>query len=162
MSIGTIRTIYVLNGRRGTAWVLGFVEVLIWVLAVSKVIANLNQPLYAVAFALGFATGNYTGMTVERWIALGEQIVRVFTRRGPDMAAALRAAGFRVTQFDGHGRDGPVYLLLTQTRRRDVERVVDRARALDPSCFYVIDDVRAASRAPAGAEGGWREVVKKE
>lgn len=87
VSLGTLRTMNVMQGRRGVAWILGFCEILIWVFAVSKVIGNLQQPAYAIAYALGFATGNYVGMTFEKWIALGEQVVRVFTRAGAQIAA---------------------------------------------------------------------------
>jgi uncharacterized protein YebE (UPF0316 family) len=145
VSLGTIRTVFVVQGRRGVAFVLGFCEVLIWVVVVSQVITNLSHPAYAIAYALGFATGNYVGMTVERWVAVGMQVLRVFTRQGQAVAQALREAGFRVTVFDGHGRDGPVYLLFIQTRRRDMGKVVSQAEAIDPECYYVVDDIRVAS-----------------
>ncbi len=82
VSLGTIRTVFVVKGRRGISWVLGFFEVLIWILVVSKVIGNLSEPLYAVSYAFGFATGNYVGITLEKWIAHGDQVVRVFTQEG--------------------------------------------------------------------------------
>lgn len=145
VSLGTIRTIFVINGRRGVAFALGFVEVLVWVTVVSRVIANLNHPVLAVAYALGYALGCYVGMTVERWFAFGDQAVRIFTRPGVELATRLRGEGFRVTTFAGQGRDGEVQLLYVQTSRRQVYDVIAEARQLDPTCFYVIEDVRKSS-----------------
>jgi uncharacterized protein YebE (UPF0316 family) len=145
VSLGTLRVVMVTQGRRGRASVLGFFEVLIWVSAVSAVLQNLRQPLFAVSYALGFATGNYVGLTVERWAALGRQVVRIFSRNGHEMAETLREKGFRVTLFEAQGRDGSVAMLYTETERRLVPTVVEVARGIDPRCYYVVDDIRAAS-----------------
>ena len=145
VSLGTLRVVMVTQGRRGRASMLGFCEVLIWVFAVSQVLQNLRQPLFAVAYALGFATGNYVGLTVERWAALGHQVVRIFSRSGHEIAEKLREKGFRVTLFEAQGRDGSVAMLYTETERRRVPVVADSARQIDPRCYYVVDDIRVAS-----------------
>lgn len=147
VSLGTIRTVFILRGRRTLAVLLGFFEVLIWVTVVSKVITNLNHPVYAVSYALGFAAGNYFGMVIEHWLAIGHQALRVFSRRNVELAEALREAGYRVTEFAGTGRDGPITLLYTESARRDIGEAIGIAERVDPDCFYVIDDVRSASSA---------------
>lgn len=164
VSLGTIRTINVVQGRRLFALVLGFFEVLIWLLVVSRVINEIQVPAYAIAYALGFALGNFVGMTIESRLALGRQVVRIFSRRGTEMAAALRGVGLRVTQFEGWGRDGPVQELLIEIGRRHAANVVEQARGLDPACFYMVDDIRLVS--PAHAQAGdrirWSAIVKKK
>lgn len=148
VSLGTLRTVAIIRGMRGVAWGLGFVEVLIWIVAVSKVIQNLDHLAYALAFALGFATGNYVGLMIEQWLSIGRQAVRLFSRRGLELAASLRQEGIRVTQFEGLGKDGPVWLLYCETQRRRAPRIVRTARGVDPACFYVIDDIRSSSSPP--------------
>lgn len=164
VSLGTIRTVSIIQGRRVLAWCLGFAEILIWVFAVSKVITNLDQPIYAVCYAFGFATGNYVGLTVERWLSIGRQGVRVFTRKGFEVADTLWAEGIPATVFEGEGRNDAVYELYITTPRRQVPRVTRRARELDPACFYVIEDVRRASTVPGLAREptGWRAILKKK
>lgn len=149
VSLGTLRVVMVTQGRRGRASLLGFFEVLIWVSAVSAVLQNLRQPIFAIAYALGFAAGNYVGLTVERWAALGHQVVRIFSRSGHEIAEALRSQGFRVTLFEAQGRDGSVAMLYTETERRLAPMVAGTARQLDPRCYYVVDDIRAASSVDA-------------
>lgn len=165
VSLGTIRTINVVQGRRLIALVLGFIEILIWIFVVSAVINDIRQPAYALAYALGFALGNYVGMVLEHHIALGRQVVRIITREGPEIAATLRAAGYRVTQFDGFGRDGPVQELVVLTERHAVAHLLSQARTLDPNCFYMADDIRLASSATVGtgvSATGWRSWLRRK
>lgn len=165
VSLGTFRTIVVVQGRRGLAFVLGFCEVLIWIMVAARVISSDAQnPIYSIAYAFGFALGNYIGMTIEQRVALGRQAVRIITRRGAELASALREAGLRVTVFQGHGRDGPVEQLFVEVERRAASRIVAQARALDPMCYYIVDDIRFASSAAASraTESGWRSLLKRK
>ncbi|MCK4873881.1 MAG: hypothetical protein KAS72_14265 [Phycisphaerales bacterium] len=164
VSMGTLRTVWIVQGRRWSVFFLGFVEVLIWVVAVSQVITNLDNPFYAIFYALGFATGNYLGVVLEQRLAYGEQVIRIFTRKGTEIADVLRKEDFGVTVFHGEGRDAPIDMCFIETRRRNARLVVARARALDPACYYVIDTVQLASTAPRPAPEatGWRAVRKKK
>lgn len=146
VSLGTLRTVVMVQGRRGLAFVLAIAEILIWVFVVSAVITQIRDtPIYGVAYALGFALGTWIGMLWESRLALGRQAVRIITRLGPDMASVLRERGLVVTQFDGHGRDGPVQQLFLELPRRLARGVIAQARAVDPGCYVWIDDVRFAS-----------------
>lgn len=164
VTLGTLRTVYVVQGRRILAWVLGFLEILIWITAVSQVLQNLSSPAYAISYALGFATGNFVGMTLEQWVAFGRQVVRVFTREGAKIAAQLRSEGFRVTSFQGEGRDGPIDMLFIEVPRRKTSDITLFARELDPKCFYIIEDVRETSLAAITLHQptGWRTILKKK
>lgn len=163
VTLGTVRTICVVNGRRGLACALGFCEVLIWILVVSRIITGLNNPAYAVAYALGFALGNYIGITIDRQLAFGEQVVRVFTRKGGFLADALRSRGFVVTILAGQGRDGPVDILFIQVPRKLAQAAGDAARQHDPECFIVVDDVRWASASMGGYRmSAWRAAEKRK
>jgi len=164
VSLGTLRTLMVVHGRRRFAFVLGFFEVLIWVIAAAKVLRNLDQPFYAVMYALGAATGSFVGMTIERRVALGHQIVRVFTKQGPEVAARLRAAGFGVVEIDGRGEAGPLALLFVEVSRRNAMQAIARAREADPECQYILDDVRLTStvRSHLHEPTGWRAVFGRK
>jgi len=82
-------------------------------------------------------------------------VVRVFSRRGDQLAGSLRHQGFRVTVFHGMGRDGPVHMLYLESERRRVPSIINESRRLDPQCFYVVDDVRIASSVDAPPRRGW-------
>jgi len=153
VSLGVLRQSSVRNGYRKSAWGIGFAEALIWVVVVSSVVRNLNSPVLAVFYALGFATGTYVGVTLEGLLARGEQVVRIFSHEGDRMAVMFRERGYRVTQFEGKGRDGPVQLLFIQLSRKKARSLAPLARECDPACFIVVDDVRSSS-VGAGPGGG--------
>lgn len=146
VSLGTMRTVAVVSGHRGLAWLFGLLEMTIRVFVVSAVIAHIRtEPAYGLAFALGAATGNYVGVTLQRWLPFGDQVVRVFTREGTPMFERLRGDGYGVTKFQGEGRDGAVTMLFVQVGRPKTRHVVHAAREIDPRCFYTIDDIRVAN-----------------
>ncbi len=147
VSLGTLRTVAIVNGRKGMALTLGFFEVLIWIVVVSKVVTSLDVPAYAVSYALGYALGSYLGVMLEQSLAYGEQVLRVFTRQGVAVASALRQAGYAVTAIQGEGLDGPIHLLMVQRPRKEMAALIGRVEGLDPECFYVVDDVRMSSTA---------------
>lgn len=164
VALGTLRSVSVIRGMRGAAWAFGFFEVLVWISVASRVIPLAQeQPIYAVFYAVGFATGNFLGITIEQALAFGEQAVRIFTRAGHVMADALRDEDFAVTEFDGRGRDGPVAILFIHTPRKRVRELIRRARQIDPACFYTVDDVRVAGTAMLTAQspGFWRGIMQR-
>lgn len=146
VSIGVVRTVAIVQGHKGRAFCLAFAEVFVWVLVVSRVILTVqDEPWYAIPYALGFALGNWLGMVVEARLATGHAVIRVFSRKGEEIASALRDDGLTVTVFDGRGRDGAVQMLFVETRRRGTKRVIELARSVDPTCYHVVADIRSTS-----------------
>ncbi|GAB1481840.1 hypothetical protein MASR2M78_06550 [Treponema sp.] len=145
VSLGTFRHAMIIRGKRFHALGLAFVESLIWVFAVSKVLTEIQEPFTALAFASGFAVGTFVGISIEDMFKIGEQSVRIFTTLGTEIASCLRDDGFRATSLDGQGRDGKVNLIYVQVKRREVEKVCAHSRKIDPLCYIVIDDIRTVS-----------------
>jgi len=167
VSLGTIRTIVTVQGRSVMAFFLGIFEILIWIAVVSTVVQKVaGQPILAVFYALGFATGNIVGIAVERKIALGFMVLRVFTRRaGKSLTERLRAMGQPVTVFRGEGMRGPVEELCIACRRRDMGKLLEIVKAEDPEAFYISETARDVCRSmpPRIMEcGGWRSVFKRK
>jgi len=164
VTLGTLRTVFVVHGRRGIACLLGFFELLIWVLVVSRVVHNLDKPIYAVCYATGFAIGTFIGITVEGWFGAGDQVLRVFTRLGPRLVDELREMGYVVTQFEGAGKEGPISLLFLQTPRRKIRPAIERVLSTDPACFYIVDDIRLSSGRKIRFQPptGWRTLFRKK
>lgn len=165
VSLGTIRTIFVVQGKLVVSVLIGFVEVLVWVTAVSHVIANIREsPLLAVAFAGGFATGNAVGILLERRLAIGSCVLRIISNgQGENVAAALRTAGRDVTTFDGWDSDRRRKLIYTTCPRREATQLVNLAKAIDPRVFYMVDRFsQTGYGGPLPHPTGWRAVFKKK
>lgn len=139
VTLATLRTTAVVREQRLASFVYSFVGMLIWIYVVGDVMKNLNSPAYMFAYALGFAFGTYLGMVVESWLAWGRGVIRIFSRKGREVALALREAGFMTTVMQGEGRDGPIQLLFIETRRRDMGAVHKIAQVQDPDCYIVLN-----------------------
>lgn len=165
VGIGTMRTISIVRGRAGLTVVLGFIEVSIWVTALTAVVARVAQdPILVIAYAGGFAAGNAVGMAVERWLAIGSCVVRVISSsQGHDVARAIQPVGRMVTRFDGHGIDGGRSLVYAICDRRRLGELLALARAADPGMFYAVERFPEMSPLPPTFQPtGWRSVLKKK
>jgi len=166
VSMGTVRTIAVVRGRVLIASMLGFVEVLIWIIAVGKVVQTLESPWNLLAYAAGFAAGNGVGIWIERKVALGDVVMRIISRgNGHKIAEAIRILGQPVTEFEGRGRLGAVQLLYVVVDRAHAARIEAAARAVDINSVIVAEDARSAHlhvRPMAPPRTGWRSILKKK
>jgi uncharacterized protein YebE (UPF0316 family) len=147
MSLDTLRVLFVMRGRKAIAWVLGFFQALIFVLAISSVLQNLGNPLNVIGYAAGFATGNVVGMIIEERLAVGHIHLRIVSpRRGSAIAESLRLGGYAVTEVPGRGKDGMVTVLNCSVLRRNVDRVRKLTNGVDPDAFITAEDVRPVRR----------------
>lgn len=145
VSIGTLRTLYMVRGDRLHAVPLAFCESLVWVIAVSRVMSHLDEWPRLLAYAAGFASGTFTGITIERWIASGWILARIVERGAePKLAEPLRTAGFGVTLFHGQGREEPLHLMFVVAPRKRGQEMLELIRQADPDAFVTIDDVQPA------------------
>jgi uncharacterized protein YebE (UPF0316 family) len=145
LAIGTLRIVFIAQGRTALASTSGFFEVLIWLLVVSQALQNLANPLCVVAYAGGFASGHVVGIRIEERLAMGLRLVRVILRdRAEELVAELRRRDFGVTVAHAEGSQGPVKVLFTVVRRRHLSQVIETVRRHNPQAFFTIEDVRQA------------------
>ncbi|MBG0859221.1 MAG: DUF2179 domain-containing protein [Bacteroidales bacterium] len=146
VSIGTIRIIFVSKGQKYIAPVLGFFEVLIWITAISKIMQNLDNYVNYIAYAAGFATGNFVGMLIEEKLAMGILMIRIFASdRGMELVKLLNSSGFGATFVEAHGAREEVHLIYSIVHRHELEKVLEVISGFDPKVFFTIEDIKAAN-----------------
>ncbi len=150
VSLGTMRLVYVVEGRRLMAMGIAFFEASAFVVAVSIVLSSDLDPFRMAGYAAGFAAGNVIGMTLVRFLKLGNVNLRIFTpEHSFDVSRALREAGFRLTVFNAEGRDGPVGMIMLLIRKREIGKAMDICKPWLPSCFVTIGEEPYAVAATA-------------
>ncbi len=162
VSIGTVRTIVTVQGRTSLAFTLAVFEVTIWLTVVSTVINQVGElPILIIFYSLGYATGNVVGILVEKKLAFGLIILKIFSQQqGKKLADEFRKLGQAVTIFPGEGMNGPVLELYLVCRRRDLKWMVPKVHSIDRDAFYVVEQARDVSKVlkpVATPLGGWRQ-----
>ena len=147
MSLDTLRLLFMMRGRKLLAGSIGVIQAAVFILAVSAVLKGPLDPLTVAGYALGFGAGVVIGMLAEQRLALGYSMLRVYSpAAGAAIAEALRAAGFAVTEFTAHGRDGAMTVTNSAIARRDIARAQDIVRQIDPGAFITVDEVQTLQR----------------
>lgn len=147
VTLGTLRHVMMARGQKSVSPVLGFFEVLIWIVVVSQVMKQANNFACYVAWAGGFAMGNYIGLLIEERIALGLQIIRIITNQEcSSLITKLQIANHGTTVVDAHGAKGPVKIILTVVKRKNIDPIIKIIRQHNPDAFYSIEDIRDVNR----------------
>jgi uncharacterized protein YebE (UPF0316 family) len=147
VTLATLRHIFVSKGYRKIVPFLGFIEVMIWLIAMRQVFSNLNNAVCFVAWAGGFAMGTWCGMIIEERLALGMQIIRIITDKDcSELIHEFKLHHHGITIVDGHGANGPVKLIFTIVKRVNKKQVIALIHKHQPSAFYSIEDVRSSNQ----------------
>lgn len=159
VTFGTLRIIFIARGRKFLAPCLGFFEVTIWLFAITQVMSQVHNLWCFLAFAAGFSTGNLLGILIENALAMGMAMVRVIVPPGAeDLVQKLRDNDFGVTSVNGQGARGPVQIILTVIRRRQLKKVLTLVESVQPGAFYQVDELQSVSEGifpmPARPGGG--------
>jgi uncharacterized protein YebE (UPF0316 family) len=146
VSIGTIRIIFVSKGYRYLAPLLGFFEVFIWLMAMTRIMQNLDRWYYYLAYCGGFATGNFIGIMLEEKIAIGYTAVRVIIRtQAHELIKKFQDAGYGVTSHSAEGSTGTVEVVYTIIKRSELQAMISLINQFNPKAFYTIEDVKTVN-----------------
>jgi uncharacterized protein YebE (UPF0316 family) len=147
VSLGTVRVIFVSRGLKYLAPIVGFFEIIIWLLAIGQIMRNLSNPVCYIAYAGGFAIGNYVGICIAEKLSLGVVLIRVVTKIDAlPLVEHLKSKNYGVTSVDGHGTSGEVKVVFTIVPRREVPSIVESIKKFNPQAFYSIEEVGFAAK----------------
>lgn len=142
-SIGILRIIFATKGYKLLATFAGFFESLVWLLAISQIMQHLDNIFCYIAYAAGFASGNYIGIYIESKLSIGSVIVRVvFQRDAEQTIALLRRLKFSVTELEAIGMNGPVKTIFSTIKRGDLKIFIKILNKHNPTAFYTVEDVK--------------------
>jgi uncharacterized protein YebE (UPF0316 family) len=139
VSIGTMRTILVVQGRKYLAGTAGFFEVLIWVFAIRFIMQHLDNIANLFGYAAGFGIGNIMGITIEQKIGLGYVQLNIISRHFSDQIAnTLRKLKYGVTLLPGEGGSGGVAILVIIIPRKLQKKVIETIEKIDKNSFITV------------------------
>lgn len=146
VSLGTMRSVLAAKGQRKIVPFIGFFEVIVWLFAVSQILKNLTNIWGYLAWAGGYSVGIYVGLLLEEKLAIGNQVIRIITQnKSEEFLRILTERGIGYTVLDGQGARGPVNLIFTIVKRKEVGNIIELLQGLQPNAFYSVEDVKSAS-----------------
>lgn len=155
-SVGTLRMIFVAKGFKKWAPVFAFFESLIWLLAIGEIMKHLDNPVCFIAYAGGYAMGNYVGMLLDEKMSIGNVIIRVMLKsEAADLIIRLRELNYGITIMNAEGATGKVKVILSIIKRKDLVEFINVLNQYNPQTFYTIEEVRSVN------EGVFRASSKK-
>lgn len=156
VSLGTFRVQMIVNRRKLAAGIIGFIEILIFILIVSKVIQDIGNWLNVLAYCSGFSAGNMVGIFITEKISQEIVSVGVISKsHWPEIEQRLREEGFGVTRNLGYGLQGELQVLRIITSRNLFPKIRDIALEYDRKAFIT-------SYLIVGKAGGYMYNVKSK
>ena len=146
MSLDTIRVIFMSKSIQYLPAIIGFFEVIIYLVAIGQVMNNLTNAVCYIAYGAGFAAGTFIGMAIEERLSLGLMSVRIITKDDPaELMQFLRSQNYGVTSIDGEGGTGKVKMVFTIIKRQDLKQVIGIIKDFHPNAFYSVEEVKSVT-----------------
>jgi len=162
VSMGTIRVIFISKGFKFVSSLIGFFEIMVWLLAIRQIMTNLDNWICFFAYAGGFATGTFVGVYFDEKISIGKAVLRIFLKKdGERLVKFLEQHKYHFTTQDGQGRHGKVKIILMVLKRQEINLVLKVVRQYRPDAFYTIEDVRFAAEKGTTRASRFRDFFKK-
>lgn len=146
VTLGTLRIVFISQGRKILAPIVGFCEILIWLAAMSQIFSHLTNFIYYIAYAGGFAMGNYIGLIVEAKISLGLLSLQLIIRENPEhLISLLNDQGYSITTMTAEGSKGLVRIVLLVIKRKNLPKILELVRKNNPKAFISVEQVKSVS-----------------
>lgn len=162
VSMSTIRIILIVNEKRIAASVLSFLEMFVWLVAVTQTLKNLSNVMCYIGFAGGFAVGTYIGMLIEKKLSMGIVLIRITTteKDGHQLISFLKQRKFRITSVNAEGNFGKTNIIYTVVMRKEMNSVIEVIKQFNPNAFYTVENIRYVNEQRwLNAEGGENKMI---
>lgn len=146
VSLGTIRIIFISKGFKFLSFIIGFVEVLIWLIAINQIFSDYSNFWLYLAYAGGFAAGNYVGIWLEEKISIGSAMVTIIISKNANkLIQELKDNNYILTILDGRSskEKSNVKMVISVVRRKELKKMFKIIKKINPKAFYTIEDIRS-------------------
>jgi len=156
IALATYRVQMIVSRKKVLAGIIGFIEVFIFIIIVSKVIQDIGNWMNVLAYCAGFAVGNILGITITEKTSHDMISVGIISKgHWPEIEQRLREEGFGVTRNLSYGLQGELQVLRIITSRSLFPKIRDITLEYDRKAFitsYII----------MGKSGGYMYNVKSK
>jgi uncharacterized protein YebE (UPF0316 family) len=139
VSLGTLRSIFVIQSRKYIAAMIGFFEVLIWIYAMRYIVNHMDNEINLIGYAGGFALGTFLGVSLEQSLGFSHIQINVISRQKAQLIIdGLRAANYGVTTIMGTGINGEITVLFSIIKKNNLKKLKKLVQIIDEDAFISI------------------------
>ena len=131
ITIQSLKTCMMVKGQRVKAAGLGFIECVIWGVAISTIIGTLgDNPFLLLFYCIGYATGLFLGSTIENKIALGTSNLELIAgiESTEKIIEYLKKNNRGYTVFEGRGSKDKMNMIFIVLPRKETGTVLKDIR----------------------------------
>lgn len=142
VTLGTIKTIFMVKEEKIVASIISFIEILIWFLIAKEALnTNNNTILIAISYSLGYATGTYIGILISSILIKGNYTVHIISSKikKKDLNL-LKNEGFGLTNIKISGNK---QYLIIEINKKDLIRLKGIINRLDNKAFMIINETKS-------------------
>lgn len=138
VSLGTIKTIYIVKEKRIVSSIISFFEVFIWFLIAREALnTELNSLLIPIIYSLGYATGTYIGILLSTKLISGNLTIHIISNHlSNKQITNLKNKGFGLTKINNN-------YLLTEINKKDLNKLKESIFKIDPHAFIIINESKS-------------------
>ena len=146
VTLGTIRTVFLVKGKTIEPFIIAFFEVLVWYIVAREAInTQMNMWIVAIFYAAGYATGTYIGSKLSQIFIKGVVGVQIVLKKGSaKFVANVRELGYEVSiillknDYEGNDKD----MLYIQISNRKLKELTDLVNKYDKEAFVVVSETK--------------------
>lgn len=143
VSLGTLRTMFVVKGNKVVSSVIAFIEVFIWFYAARVALVNSGNSVFiALFYSLGYATGTYLGTLINEILIDGIYNIQVISSKmTTNDVLKIKKQNYGLSVLKTVDNKLIVYLSINKKRYNDCIKLI---RSIDNDSFIVVNDAKVA------------------
>ncbi len=145
VSLGTVRTIVTVKGKKIYAALIGFIEVFIWFLVARDALnVEIDTIFIPLSYSLGYATGTLIGGIISEKVISGNLTVQiVLSNQNTEIIDIIREKGYAVSVIDAKGQnDDKKYMLFMEINKNRLNSLKELIKTLDEKAFIVVNETK--------------------
>ena len=145
VSMGTVRMILVVKGKKIIGSIVGFVEIALWFTVVREAISTDTAGFLIVfAYAGGFSIGTLVGGYLSEKFIKGSLNVQVISSKSRKLSKILRDCGYAVSVIDVKGFDDTKQknMLMMEVDKNDFKHLRELIKKADSKAFIVVNETK--------------------
>ncbi|MBR1413947.1 MAG: DUF2179 domain-containing protein [Bacilli bacterium] len=146
VSIGTLRTMIMVKGKRNIASIMAFFEVLIWFLVAKEALnTNMKSIIIPISYSLGYASGTFIGAYLANRFIKDIICVQVITYDNKKMLKEIRDNdfGLSVIELMQEKKDKKYKIMLyIQLKKRKLKELEELIKKYDTTAFIVVNETK--------------------